>query len=561
MSIASYPNVFGFLDRITSLIKLYVTTPPTLCGSHPHYSKSDAISTSSRKLLARHFAYALLIALVSWPQMNAFAFDFKDVISKAEILAAKPYKAPELVPQFMRELSYEQSQSIRFKPEKSLWRANNSRFQVMLVAPGSVLTHAIKLNTISVNGVQPVSFQKELFDYGSEDLAKKVPADLGFAGFNLTFPMKQADMQNQFLVFAGASYFRGVGRGNNFGLSARGIAIDTAMDRGEEFPSFVEFWLVKPAPDSPQMTFFALLDGESLTGAYQFTVMPGQPTRVDVKAVLFARYDIGLLGIAPLTSMFYYGENMERPVGNWRPEVHDSDGLLIHNGTDEWLWRPLLNPRDLQVESFSVGNPKGFGLLNRDKRFESYQDAQALYHSRPSAWVRIKDRWGSGRIVLVQIPTKNETNDNIVAFWTPSVQIKEGGRLALNYELSFGEDLLTGQKLARSMNTFVGLGNIVGGGSVKGAYRFVVDFSGPSIDKLAPDAAVLAVVSAQQGEILEQYVEYIKASKVWRLSFLARPEKDEPLLLRAFLKKGESPLTETWTYHLPVNNGIGGSQE
>ncbi|MEO5573589.1 MAG: glucan biosynthesis protein G [Gammaproteobacteria bacterium] len=521
---------------------------------------SNARLPDPSNLFARYSAYVCLIALVSWPPANALAFDFNDVISKAETLASKPYQAPDLIPQFMRELSYEQFQNIHFKSEKSLWSANNSRFQVILTAPGTVLTHTIKLNIIDAKGVKPVPFQKDFFDYGSEDLAKRVPADLGFAGFNLTFPLDESDAKNNFLVFAGASYFRGVGKDNNFGLSARGIAIDTAMDSGEEFPSFVEYWLVKPTSKAKQMTFFALLDGESLTGAYQFTVMPGQPTRVDVKTVLFARHDIGLMGIAPLTSMFYYGENMQRPPGNWRPEVHDSDGLLIHNGTDEWLWRPLLNPRDLQVESFSVENPKGFGLLNRDERFESYQDAQAHYDSRPSAWVTIEDAWGAGRIVLVQIPTNNETNDNIVAFWTPSAPVKDGARLDLNYKLSFGNDQLTGQKLASSTNTFVGLGNIVGGGHVEGAYRFVVDFGGPSMEKLAPDAAVLAVVSAQQGEILEQYVEYVKPSKLWRLSFLARPDKDKPLLLRAFLKTDEAPLTETWTYKLPINNGIGGSQ-
>jgi glucans biosynthesis protein len=509
--------------------------------------------------LSRYVPYVFLMAVVIWPQANASAFDFNDVVGQAKTLASKPYREPDLIPQFMREISYEEFQRIRFKTDKSLWRANDSRFQVALLAPGNDYIHTTKLNIVNVDGVKPVPFQKDFFDYGNEDFAKRVPADLGFAGFNLTFPLDKPDARNHFLVFAGASYFRGVGKGNNFGLSARGIAVDTAMNSGEKFPSFVEYWLVKPTPKAKQMTFFALLDGESLTGAYQFTVMPGQPTRVDVKTVLFARHDIDLTGIAPLTSMFHYGENTQRPPGNWRPEVHDSDGLLIQNGTDEWLWRPLLNPRDLQVESFAVENPKGFGLLNRDKRFESYQDAQARYDSRPSAWVNIKDAWGAGRIVLVQIPTKDETNDNIVAFWTPSAQVKEGMRLDLNYQLNFGDDQPAGQKFARSMNTFVGLGNIVGGGNVNGAYRFVVDFGGPGMDKLAPDAPVLAVVTTQQGEILEQYVEYVAASKLWRLSFLARPEKDKPLLLRAFLKMGESPLTETWTYNLPVNNGIGDS--
>ncbi|MEO5573603.1 MAG: glucan biosynthesis protein G [Gammaproteobacteria bacterium] len=528
-----------------------------LCGGCKRLPNRSDNFPPANNPLSHHLPYVFLIALIAWPQANVWAFDFNDVVGQAKTLASKPYQESVLIPQFMREISYEQFQRIRVKPDKNLWQTDNTRFQVALLAPGNNYIHSTKINIVNAGSVKPVPFQKDIFDFGSEDFAKKVPADLGFAGFNLTFPLHGPGTRNHFLVFAGASYFRGVGKGNNFGLSARGIAVDTAMNSGEKFPSFVEYWLVKPPAKAKQMTFFALLDGESLTGAYQFTVTPGQPTQVAVKTVLFARQDISLTGIAPLTSMFYYGENMERPPGNWRPEVHDSDGLLIHSGTGEWLWRPLLNPRDLQVESFAVENPKGFGLMTRDKRFESYQDAQARYDSRPSAWVNIKDAWGAGRIVLVQIPTKNETNDNIVAFWASSAPFKEGMRLDLNYELSFGDYQLTGQELARSMNTFVGLGNIAGGGNVEGAYRFVVDFGGPSMDKLAPDAAVLPMVTTQQGEILEQYVEYIEASKLWRLSFLARPKKDEPLLLRAFLKTDAAPLTETWTYNLPVNNGIG----
>lgn len=362
-------------------------------------------------------------------------------------------------------------------------------------------------------------------------------------------------------MFAGASYFRGVGRDNAWGLSARGIAVDTGLPSGEEFPSFTAFWLVRPSPQAEGMRFYALLDGKRVTGAYQFDVTPGVNTRVQVKAVVFARDKIELLGLAPLTSMFFYGENTARPVGEWRPEVHDSDGLLIHDGASgEWLWRPLINPRRLEMDVFQIQGVRGFGLLQRDTRFDNYQDLGARYDLRPSAWVTALGDWGPGRVVLTQLPSDTETNDNMVAFWSPAEPLAPGTPLRLEYRLDIGGPGVAPSPTGQAVNSFVGDGNIIGGGNVAGAYRVIVDFRGGPLDRLRPTTALSSSVTALDGgEVIEHFVEYNPAARTWRLSLLAKPAKDRSLSLRAFLAHDGQLMTETWTYRLPPDNDILGS--
>jgi len=496
-----------------------------------------------------------------WFGQNAWAnktVTYEDVVKQARDAASASYKAPKPIPKFLRDLSYDQYQNIRFKPSKSLWQENNSRFQVMLVAPGLFYNHAVKIHVLEDSKINSLSFDRQLFDFTDEELARRIPTDLGYAGLKLTYPLEGAGSQNQFLVFAGASYFRGVGAGNAWGISARGAALDTGLPKGEEFPSFTEYWLKRPTSQANQMVIYALLDGPSITGAYQFTVHPGDQLLVSVKATLFARSEIELLGIAPLTSMFFYGENTSRPRGEWRTQVHDSDGLLIHNGSSgEWLWRPLINPKHLEMDYFGTENVRGFGLLQRDTEFTDYQDLGAHYQQRPSIWVDPEGDWGKGKIVLVQLPTEMETNDNIVAFWTPEVPLKTQTPLTLSYNLRFGDKYLANQPFGRAINTFVGDGNIVGGGAEKGAYRIIVDFEGGELDKLAATKRVTATVTAlQEGEVLEHFVEYNALLKTWRLSMLAKPHRNESLVLRAFLIADDKALTETWTYRLPPVNDI-----
>lgn len=489
----------------------------------------------------------------------AEAFSFEQLTQRAKGLAARPYTAPQPVPDFMRKLSYDQFRSIRFDSAQSLWHGSGSRFEVMLMVPGLFLNHPVKLNILNGRTSSPLPFRRDHFVSDDAELMKKVPADLGYGGFKLTSPLNTPNVQDQFVVFAGASYFRVVGAGDNFGLSARGLAIDTALPSGEEFPSFTEFWLERPVPEAKSMRVFALLDSKRITGAYQFTITPGDVTRVEVRSVLFTRERIEQLGIAPLTSMFFYGEASQRPLGHWRPEVHDSDGLLIQDGTGEWLWNPLLNPRSLNVQSFVVRDVKGFGVLQRDQRFAAYEDPEASYERRPSAWVTPTGSWGLGRVMLVEIPTKEESNDNIVAFWSPMAPVAEGASLRFDYRLDVGEAPLvqSGATLGRAVQTFVGRGDFEGPGETRGRYRIHVDFRGGSLDALAASAPLRADVTAQEGgEVLENSVSWVPASQVWRLAILARPAQNKPLALRAALMRENDTLTETWTYTLQQENPI-----
>jgi glucans biosynthesis protein len=493
---------------------------------------------------------------------NGASFGLDDVIARAEALSKQPYHPPAEIPKFMQDLSFIDYQNVRFNPDKSLWSENHSKFQVMFVAPGLYYTHAVAINVVDASGVTPIPFRKTDFTFSNPELEKRIPADLGLAGFKLTYPFNRPDEKNQFLVFAGASYFRGVGRRNAFGVSARGIAVDTGLPSGEKFPSFVEFWLVRPPPDADEMTIYGLLDGTSVTGAYRFTVRPGDRTAIRVRAVLFARTDIEQLGIAPLTSMFYYGDNTGRPVGEWRRQVHDSDGLLVHDASSgEWLWRPLINPKTLQSDAFHCERLGGFGLLQRSKGFADYQDLAARYELRPSAWVQPQNDWGPGEVMLVALPTPNETHDNIVAFWHPAGRVKAGGRLDLEYRLDFGDGNLGDEPTGQSLYTFVGDGNRPGGGTAPGSYRILVDFNGGMFERLSPRSAVVSRVTGLDGtEVLEHFVEYNEVLHTWRLSILAKPAASQSLALRGFLSKGEDALTETWTYRLPPENDVSGKQ-
>lgn len=491
------------------------------------------------------------VCILPW-SAAADTFSFQTVIDKAEKLSANSWQAPQQVPRFLRDLSYHDYQGIRFKPERSLWLDEDSPFSVMLTPPGLFYHHAVAINIIEGDQSEPLVFDKTQFNYPSMELEKRVPADLGYAGFKLTFPFAEPDVANQFLVFAGASYYRAVGRHNNFGLSGRGIAVNTGLPSGEEFPAFTEFWLAKPEADASSLTFYGLLDGKSLTGAYQFEVTPGDETEMQVTSVLFPRQNIELAGVAPLTSMFYYGENTLKPDGEWRPEVHDSDGLLVHDGSsNEWLWRPLNNPAALSMDYFATEQLRGFGLLQRDADFRSYMDAEAGYGTRPSAWVEPVGEWGKGHVVLTQLPTPDETNDNIVAFWTPETKLQSGQPQRYAYNVRFGKADLARNPMAQAVDSFLGDGTRIGGGDAEGAVRIIVDFEGGPLGERNADAPVTGQVTVQEdGELLEHFVEYVAPLKRWRLSVLVRPAANRPLSLRAYLQEGEQALTETWSYQL-----------
>jgi glucans biosynthesis protein len=511
------------------------------------WSCTGAVRGRARARILRGVAVAVLASLALGAPAVAAAFDLDDVAKKAQDLAAGKFEDPRgHVPDWLQQLTYDQWRDIRFRPAAALWHDRGSAFEVQFFHPGLFYDRPVRISVVDAKGVKQVDFSPSLFDYGKNKFASQVPQDLGFAGFRIHYPLKTPKYHDEVIVFLGASYFRAVGKNEVFGLSARGLAIDTAESSGEEFPYFREFWLATPAPAAKEMVVYALLDSPSMTGAYRFTIHPGDETTVDVAVKLFARREVKKIGLSPLTSMFFHGEDTVRDIVDYRPEVHDSDGLLLQTGTGEWIWRPLDNPRTLQVSSFQTEHPKGFGLIQRDRDFASYQDLEARPELRPSTWVEPEGDWGKGRVELIEIPTKADTNDNVVAFWVPDEGPKPGTPFAFGYRLSWYDDDARRPPGGRTVATRQDYG------TVEDARRFVIDFAGGKLDKLPADSVLRGVVSIAGGDdsadLVEQQVVKNPVTGGWRLTFQVHPKHKGPVDLRAYLDSRGDTLTETWSY-------------
>jgi glucans biosynthesis protein len=489
-----------------------------------------------------------LAAVTIGAEAPATPFGLADVAARAEQLAREPYDDPrDHVPEWLLNITYDQWRDIRFRPERALWRAERLPFTVQFFHLGLYYDHPVAVNVIEATGVRPVAFAPADFDYGGSGLGRRMPANLGYAGFRIHYPIKTPEYHDEIVVFLGGSYFRALGRRQGYGLSARGLAIDTVLPSGEEFPYFREFWLARPAPDATQIEALALLDSPSVTGAYRFVVTPGDATVVDVEARVFRRRDVAKLGIAPLTSMFFFGENTTRAFDDFRPEIHDSDGLLLETGTGEWLWRPLDNPKALRTSTFQMSDPRGFGLVQRDRDFDHYQDLETRAELRPSVWIVPRNRWGAGRVELIEIPTGKDTYDNVVTLWIADRLPPLGTPLSVDYTTYWYDDDPTRPPGGRAVSTRRDTA------MANGAHRFVVDFEGRALAALPESAAVHAVVtvSATGGtpaHLLEQQVHKNPVTGGWRTVFQVPPPTDHPIELRAFLRHEGDTLTETWTY-------------
>ena len=473
-------------------------------------------------------------------------FSREILVAEARRLAAQPWQPPPAeLPPWIADLDYDGYQSIRFRPERALWRGKGRALEVRLFHLGLFFRRPVTIHEVDAGRAKEVHYSKELFTYGPSLAVPEKPGDLGFAGFRVGMtPNFDADV----FAFLGASYFRAVGGTKQYGLSARGLAVDTALPRPEEFPDFRRFWLEKPSAKSRTVTIHALLDSPSVAGAYTFVVTPGESTRMDVEAVLFPRKAIERVGVAPLTSMYQCGENDRRVCDDFRPEIHDSDGLAIWNGAGEWIWRPLVNSPVLRMNSFLDENPKGFGLLQRDQVFDHYQDDGAMYHLRPSLWVEPLDGWGKGSVQLVEIPSPDETFDNTVAFWNPAEPFLPGQERTFRYRLHWGSKPPAVSPMARVVSTRIGAGGIPGQKNRPPSRKFVVDFKGGRFENLPWETKVEPVLTASRGSILEPAVRPVVGGDTWRCNFDLLVDGKEPVDLRLQLRDAKGALTETWLY-------------
>jgi len=474
---------------------------------------------------------------------------FEDLAARARELARRPYEAPEPLPVSLQGLGYDAYRSIRYRPDRALWRDARPPFEAQFFHLGYLFTKPVRINVVSPRGVEPIAFSPDLFSYGEPGLAERSRGLPGFAGFRIHYPLNDPAISDELAVFLGASYFRVLGRATRYGASARAIAIDTGGPSREEFPDFREFWLVEPAVGASSLEIFALLEGPSVVGAYRFVLQPGDPTVLDIDARLFFRRSVDRLGLAPLNSMCFLTEGEQLGEGDYRPEVHDSDGLQVAFGTGEWLWRPLVNPRETRVTALGDVSPRGFGLLQRDRSFRSYEDLEARYELRPSLWVEPRGNWGAGAVELVEIPADRETVDNIVAFWAPDAPVTAGASLHYGYRLTSGLLASGGPAVARVVQTRNGRAGVPDRPAPPGARKFVVEFSGGGLPAASVEAAVIPVVNVSRGTLLEAHAEALPGEGHWRAVFDVLPADRRPVELRCFLRGADGgALSETWSY-------------
>ncbi|MDQ9091979.1 glucan biosynthesis protein G [Pseudoalteromonas haloplanktis] len=483
---------------------------------------------------------------------------FEVITARAKQLAANDYvAAPEIAIDTLNNINYQDYRAIRFRQDHAIWK-DQSLYEVQLFHPGFLYKNPIAINTVDTDGkVQKLPFKTDYYRYDSTaaPLEQEISAalgntQLGHAGFRLHFPLNNSEYKDEVAVFQGASYFRLVGPQQVYGISARGLAVDTALSSGEEFPVFKEFWLVKPTAEDTNIVLYALLDSPSVTGAYRFEISPSTNTEITTQMQIFARKDIKKLGIAPLTSMFYHGENSTKFFDDYRPEVHDSDGLLMQSQDDKWVWRALNNPKQLSVTSFSYDNPKGFGLAQRDREFNNYLDTEAHYHARPSLWIEPKGEWGKGRVELVEIPTDTETNDNIVSYWVPKQPLKAGETLSYSYKLSTFNTALASQNKARVLRTRIGSAALPGEKNPppKSHRQFTVDFTGDTINSLSANIKLLANLTLNSGKTSDKTVQQLPNNQGWRVAFKIAPEGDKPVDMRLSLTLRDKEVSEVWSY-------------
>ncbi len=477
-------------------------------------------------------------------------FDFEALSARMAERAKAPYQTPQEVPQELLDLTYDELRSIRFRPDHALWREQPVNFQLHAFYPGFLFRTAVHLFVGDGTTFQPANFGPADFSYDPPlDPARfqNIPLP-GIAGFRIHSPLERPDYFDELVTFLGASYFRALGMGSRYGLSARGIAINTATGTPEEFPSFTAFYVTTPKPGDKHVSIMAELDSPSLTGAYAFRIEPGPQTVMDVTCRLYFRNAVERLGVAPLTSMFHFGENDPPDRDDFRPEVHDSDGLVIERSNGERFWRPLKNPKQLSLSVIGETSPRAFGLLQRDRDFSHYEDLESRYDLRPSLMIEPVGEWGKGSVLLVEIPTDLETNDNIAAFWVPENAPQPGSTYEFRYRMSWGMHSQETDGLAYVTGTYAGLGGNSGSSDPVNTRRFAVNFAGGTLANLPNDARPDPVVSLSDNARLHFTNVDRLPDGGWRLTVELERTDSGPVEISGKLSMLQRIQTETWLY-------------
>ncbi len=521
---------------------------------------SPAIPSSSstrRRFLAAAAASVCLPALLAASRAAAqdtpsrpFSFDL--LTEEARNRAAGPAPEAEAIPQVFAEMTYDDYNFIAYRPARARWNVPDITWRLMPFHLGWLFKEPVHLFEVVDGMATGMDFTTDDFEYRHR-LKGMVPPGTalpGVAGFKLTHPMNRGDKMDEVISFIGASYFRALGLGNAYGLSARGLAIDSGLPKAEEFPRFSGFWIEKPAPWADTMTIYAALDSASVTGAYRFVVTPGVETTVDVTARLFLRSDVEQLGVAPLTSMFLFADINRGDYDDYRPRVHDSNGLRIVRADGDVIWRALDNPQALSSSYFAETQPRRFGLHQRGRDFDDYQDAGARYDLRPSVDIEPVGDWGSGKIRLFELPTAVEVHDNIGAFWIPDTPIRAGDAHEFAYRMHWGRlepDYADDRAIVWATRS--GIGGPAGLENPPGTHKFVVDFKGGMLGRLPEDdAEVKPVLTINGGKADVTTLSKLPGSDVWRLVVDVASESGTLVEMTAHVAGYERKLSEIWSF-------------
>jgi glucans biosynthesis protein len=537
-----------------------------------------------------HLTLALVtvLALVITLRANhGRRFTFAQVQELAEQRARTKYvPMPDVLPPQLKNLTADQENGIFWNDAHRVWRNKGLPFQVDFYHVNKAFPTSPKINTIDGRGSHPLPYSPSFFRFSGLAFNPPLPSTLGYSGFYLRYPINKPDSLDSFFSVQGASYFRVIAKDQVYGLPTRGIALNTEVDdKKEEFPDFTEWWLEEPASNATEMVLYALLDGPSVTGAYEFKIRPGAQTSVDVHAILYLRKDVERLGLGPLTSMYLFGENAKNHLGdNFHPEIHDSDGALMNRNNGDWVWRPLQQRPDHQLYPFPDENPRGFGLIQRDRDFQHYQDGAAKYNIRPSAWVTPRGNWGKGAFLLIQLPTDNTNTDNVVFFWSPEQQPRAGDKLDRSYTVDYFMNDAERPPLAYCKETLVNCPAPApppaappspGPAAAKPAapappappapvpptgtvpVQFVIDFIGNGIENIPANQHLDLDVTCNPplsnhppGTFLREWkVEKNDYDHFWRVTLTIIPSKHNvPTDILCRLTRNGKPLTETWSY-------------
>ena len=456
----------------------------------------------------------------------------------ARALAKTAFRAPPNdLPEPFAGMSYERYAGINPRPSAALWANDHLGFVIEPLPRGFIFTSPVLLNVVENGLARQLAFRSDDFEFGGLKSAASAAA-LGFSGFRVLAPRN--GKLEEIAIFQGASFFRAHAPGQPFGTMARALAVKTGDSRGEEFPLFRAMWIERPQAGANALVVHALVDSESMAGGYRFTLRPGEATLIDVEATLVARVNVDHFGVAAMSAMSLTTPLDKRRPEDVRPMVAEANGLQMRTGAGEWIWRPVSNRATLQFSSFVDDNPKGFGFLVRDRKFEDYQDDEARWQERPSLWVEPLSDFGPGAVALVEIPAEAEWNQNCIAYWRPTGGLPAGKEASFAYRQFWCREppIKPPQLTVRHARS----------GKVGKRRRFIVTFAGESLADPAATPDLKPRLSVAPGALVGVRTFVYRDARHLRVAFDVDPGGETFSEIRLTVEAAGAPVSETWLY-------------